>query len=329
MTLTPTVTPPSTCGQARPLNILRDLPRVADLIETCFKETMDSSGRSHLQEMRRHAQDRIFLGWAPHVVDMVSLPLSGFVWEADGKLVGNVSLIPFHRPGRRIYLIANVATHPDYRGRGIGRILTAMAVERAQEKNANSLWLHVRDDNPAAIKIYHNLGFRERMRRTGWYAAASISHRTDSGTIFQIRSRAARDWDLQRNWLERAYPNELDWYQTQSWTSFGPRLWDGFYRLLADLEVSQWAIESQGQLRGVVSCRYQAGKAPHTWLACPARPDDETLPALLRYARGRFSHLNGLHLEYPAGPADASIRAAGFTPQRTLLWMEAPGQQPN
>ena len=321
---------PAIPGQIRPLNILRDLPAVADLIELCFKETLDSSGRSNLNEMRRRAHDNVFLNWAPHVVDIISLPLSGFVWEDHGKVVGNVSLVPFHRHGRRIYLIANVATHPDYRRLGIGRILTEMAMRRAREKDANALWLHVRDDNPGAISMYRDLGFRERMRRTEWHAPAGNLPKNNPETTFKIRPRAPRDWDSQRNWLERTYPSDMDWYtQQQTWSSFGPYLWDGFYRLLADIEVSQWAIEADGQLRGVASCRYQGGQTPHTWLACPPRPDSKSLSELLLYARRRFSHLGGLRLEYPAGPADDAIRAAGFTSQRTLLWMETPGQQPN
>ena len=33
--------------QLRPLNILRDLPGVADLVEKCFADTMDSEGRRY------------------------------------------------------------------------------------------------------------------------------------------------------------------------------------------------------------------------------------------------------------------------------------------
>lgn len=317
-------------GQARPLNILRDLSAVADLIEICFKENLDASGRNHLDEMRRQARDSVFLNWAPHMIDVISLPLSGFVWEDQGKVVGNVSLIPFHQYGRRRYLIANVATHPDYRCRGIGRKLTEMAMQRAREKGADSLWLHVRDDNPGAIKIYRDLGFHERTRRTEWHAPSSGLYHVPETKQARVRARAARDWDSQRNWLERAYPSEINWYnQQQAWSAFGPYLWDSFYRLVADIDLTQWAVETDGQLRGTVSCRHQSGKTVHVWLACPPRPETEAVTSLLLHTRRMFAHQRGLNLEYPTGPADETIRAAGFSPTRTLLWMEAPGQQPN
>ncbi len=46
---------------------------------------------------------------------------------------------------------------------------------------------------------------------------------------------------------------------------------------------------------------------------------------LLLHGRRLLSQAHNLTLEYPVGPADEAIRAAGFTPQRTLCWMEAPG----
>ncbi len=329
MTLTLTAAP-ATTGHARPLNVVRDLPAVADLVELCFEDSMDASGRSHLNEMRQHGRDHVFLSWAPRMVDVISLPLSGFVWEADGKVVGNASLIPFHRFGQRIYLIANVATHPHYRRRGIGQTLTEMAMQRAREKGASALWLHVRADNPGAIKIYQRLGFLERLRRSEWYAPSRTLNRVGNDPAFHIRARASRDWSQQHGWLARAYPREMDWYhQPQSWPSFGPSLWRKIYRLLVDMEVSQYAVEADDHLRGVVSCRYQGGKSPQVWLACPPNPDENALVELLFYARRMFSSLSGLNLEYPVGPADSAIAAAGFEPKRTLLWMQAPGRQPN
>jgi ribosomal protein S18 acetylase RimI-like enzyme len=135
----------------RPLSILRDLPAVADLIETCFSATMDSDGRRYVQDMRRAGNDNSFLKWANRVAETTSLPLTGYIWEQDHRIVGNVSLVPFKRNKHRLYLIANVAVHPDYRRRGIARILTERAMQHAREKNVQDIWLHVRADNPEAI----------------------------------------------------------------------------------------------------------------------------------------------------------------------------------
>ena len=105
----------------RPLNVLRDLSAVADLIELCFSPTMDNEGQRYLSDMRRASRDDSFLHWASRMTETASMPLMGYVWEQDGRIIGNASLIPFRDKGKRIYLIANVATHPDYRRQGIGR----------------------------------------------------------------------------------------------------------------------------------------------------------------------------------------------------------------
>src|SRR5512133_238896 len=154
----------------RPLNVLRDLSAVADLIEICFSPTMDNDGQRYLSDMRRASRDDSFLHWASRMTETATLPLMGYVWEQDGKIVGNASLIPFRDKGKRVYLVANVATHPDYRRRGIGRALTEGVMKQARDKKAAAIWLHVRDDNLGAIKLYEELGFREIARRTTWYA---------------------------------------------------------------------------------------------------------------------------------------------------------------
>src|SRR6185436_15007807 len=131
----------------RPLNVLRDLPAVADLIELCFSSTMDNDGQRYLSDMRRASHDDSFLNWAAHMTETASIPLMGYIWEQDGRIIGNASLIPFRDRGKRVYLIANVATHPDYRRRGIGRALTERSMKQARDRNAVAVWLHVRDDN--------------------------------------------------------------------------------------------------------------------------------------------------------------------------------------
>src|SRR5512141_1374816 len=218
-------------GPLRPLNILHDLPQVADLIELCFSSTIDDEGQSYLDQMRRASRDNDFLRWAGRVVDSTSMPLSGFVWEDAGRIVGNASLVYQTYGTRKIAMIANVATHPDYRRQGIGRALTEGAMKHARRKGARELWLHVRDDNPTAIRIYEDLGFVERARRTTYYSRpgspiSSLTTPASTGSegrsSLLIASPRPRDWPLQHSWLKRAHPYELSWYSRWDWERLGP-----------------------------------------------------------------------------------------------------------
>ena len=46
--------------QMRQMNIFRDMPQVADLIELCFSDTMDHEGRRTLSDMRRAGREADF-----------------------------------------------------------------------------------------------------------------------------------------------------------------------------------------------------------------------------------------------------------------------------
>ena len=305
----------------RPLNVLRDLSAVADLIELCFSPTMDNDGQRYLSDMRRASRDDSFLRWASHMSETASLPLMGYVWEEDGRIVGNASLIPFRSKGKRVYLIANVATHPEYRRRGIGRALTERVMKQARDKNAASIWLHVRDDNPGAIELYQELGFQEIARRTTWQA--NPDHRlVSSDTGIKIVSRHPRFWSLQQEWLQRVYPKELSWYQSWNINSLRPGLWNWIYLLFIDFNVKQWAAVQRDELLATLTWMPQGGRSESLFAGTGlSSKSSEALAALLMHARRTITYTPHLTLDYPAGEMTEAIRSAGFNPRRTLLWM--------
>lgn len=314
----------------RPLSILRDLPQVADLIELCFALTIDEEGQSYLQQMRRASRNNEFLNWAGKVADSTSLPLSGFVWEENGRIVGNASLVYQSFKGRKIAMIANVATHPDYRRRGIGRAVTEQAMAHARQKGAQELWLQVRDDNPTAIKIYSDLGFVERARRTTYHlkAAANLPLSLETPHIdvshkVSIMQPNSHDWPLQQEWLMQAHPEELRWYAHWDWDALAPGLWHWLYRAFIEFDIRQWATFNEGKLVATVSWVPTIRASNMLWVA--ARPDGNPagLGSALQTARRDLVHYHSLMIEYPAGILLKAFEMAGFEPFRTLIWMRA------
>jgi ribosomal protein S18 acetylase RimI-like enzyme len=306
----------------RPLNVLRDLSAVADLIELCFSPTIDNDGQRYLSDMRRASRDDSFLHWASRMTETASLPLMGYVWEQDGRIVGNASLIPFRDKGKRIYLIANVATHPDYRRRGIGRALTERVMKQARDKKASAIWLHVRDDNPGAIKLYQDLGFQELARRTTWQATPD-PRRSYLNTDIKIASRQPRFWSLQQEWLRRLYPDDLTWYHSWNVNVLRPGVWNWLYLLFVDFNVRQWAAVRNDSLLATLTWIPQAGRSESLYAATDPGADPDALTSLLIHAQHTITYSPRLTLEYPAGEMTEAISASGFKPQRTLLWMRA------
>jgi ribosomal protein S18 acetylase RimI-like enzyme len=318
----------SPSGPLRPLNILHDLPQVADLIELCFSSTIDDEGQSYLEQMRRASRDNDFLRWAGRVVDTTSMPLSGFVWEEDGRIVGNSSLVYQNFGTRRIAMIANVATHPDYRRHGIGKALTEGSMVHARRKGAKEIWLHVRDDNPTAIRIYEELGFRERARRTTYHsigasARSSGNAGSQPGGRISITTPRARDWAVQHSWLNRIHPRELAWYARWDWDRLAPGVWSWLYRSFVEFNTRQWAAHRDGKLLATVSWVPTIHTSNMLWAATDPQGDAEGLAMALESARSDLSHYRRLTVEYPAGEMGRAIEAAGFEPYRTLIWMRA------
>ena len=62
--------------------------------------------------------------------------------------------------------LATVSTHPDYRRRGYGRGLSSLVSHRIQEKGYTP-FLHVTDENPAAIRLYEQMEYKKCLR--GYY----------------------------------------------------------------------------------------------------------------------------------------------------------------
>lgn len=308
--------------QLRPLNIMRDLPRVADLVETCFSSTLDADGQRFIQQMRRAGQDNRFLLWAANTMESTSMPLTGYVWEENGALIGNVSLIPFRSRVGKIYLIANVAVHPDQRRRGIARQLTEKALEYTRKRKAEATWLQVRDDNQGAIQLYSSLGFQEQARRTRWQAAPD-RNLPDTGREFDIQNRQSDQWPKQREWLHRLYPEKLTWYQPIPWIRFRPGIIPTLYRFFMESETRTWAVSDRSGLSAAVTWMAGLNRNAHLWVALPERIDSRSVTALLLYVRRNLSGRETLILDFPGGDAADAIRDAGFNINRTLIWMRA------
>jgi ribosomal protein S18 acetylase RimI-like enzyme len=306
----------------RPFDPRRDLGPVADLVEQCFADTLDPDGERYLQHMRAAAKNPGFLRWASVAAEFSSVPMNGYVWEEDGKIVGNVSLIPFIMRNNRYYLIANVAVNPDYRRRGIARKLTLQAVDHARRRSAPRAWLHVRENNEAAIHLYRSLGFQEQARRTTWYTQREIPSGTQPNGV-RVIPRQANHWGAQNKWLARNYPSEVTWHLPFSKSLLRPGLFGFLYRALSGSYTRQWSVLSGNRLLGVLAWQPSGNFADTLWLSTSVEDEEMAAYALLLHARQHLSPRRPLSLDYPAHQAEESLLSAGFYIHQTLIWMSA------
>lgn len=67
--------------------------------------------------------------------------------------------------------LLNVAVHPSWRGRGIGRKLVEEVIAEARATGGQVIYLEVREGNSVARRLYRGLGFRELGLRRNYYAS--------------------------------------------------------------------------------------------------------------------------------------------------------------
>jgi ribosomal-protein-alanine N-acetyltransferase len=65
--------------------------------------------------------------------------------------------------------ISTIASHPDWRGRGLGELTLLVMIERAIEMKANMVTLEVRVTNSVAQNLYRKYGFELAGRRARYY----------------------------------------------------------------------------------------------------------------------------------------------------------------
>ncbi len=203
------------------------MPQVLDLIEIGFRDELDPQGWKMLRQMRQLYQPN---GLA-RVVYNAALETTGFVWEEDGRIVGNLSLRHAQPRSSRGRLIGNVVVHPNYRHRGIGRALMESAIAAASNEYASWVGLEVRADNEIAGQLYRHLGFhavgttKHMLRPKGlpwpenpgpdgawrrskshdalsWQHLATLVHDRDQRLVLEIRADLYRFGGLD-SWINR------------------------------------------------------------------------------------------------------------------------------
>lgn len=94
-------------------------------------------------------------------------PHSRFLVYLEGdSVVGYIGLYALSGEGS----ITNVATHPDYRRRGIGRALIEGAIAKGKTEGLEYITLEVRESNSPAISLYENCGFQVMGKRRNFYS---------------------------------------------------------------------------------------------------------------------------------------------------------------
>ncbi|ESQ91603.1 ribosomal protein S18-alanine N-acetyltransferase [Asticcacaulis benevestitus] len=107
-------------------------------------------------------------GWSEGVfADLLIKPHHRtYVFETDGEIVSFVVMTVVAGEGE----ILTIATDPDFQKQGLARMLLDQVIKTLKAEGAESLFLEVAIDNPAALRLYEACGFKKTGRRKAYYS---------------------------------------------------------------------------------------------------------------------------------------------------------------
>ena len=309
-------------SRIRAIRLREDLQQIADLIELCFSQNIDPEGLEYIRHIRQTANNFSGLILDNTTPENSMLPFHGYVWVENKQIIGNVTLIPLRNKEKGSYFVANVAVHPNYRGRGIGKQLTERAIRHVREHQGNQVYLQVRDDNEIAIQIYRNLGFDEISRRTLWTYRPSKPVVDNPSTNVKITGREKEDWPQQKLWLDSLYPKEIHWNIPIRVERMEPTLANWLNRLMYAEFQRSWSVRRDSKLLGVVTVDHSSESHDYCWLATSPIWEDEVIRSVFPVITHKVLFPKRLAVNYPAGRAREAFEAVGMRELNTLLWMK-------
>lgn len=213
----PTAMPPSEkISGPRRASFPRDVPQIAVLVELGFDRTLDYSSRLVLRNVRWIAE-RGELFWKLSLLMGSMNPEEwalGTVWEEAGRVVGNLTLTR-RTPETGAWLMSNVAVHPDFRRRGVGRGMIRFALEDIRSRGGRNVYLQVDAENETALRMYRELGFAEIGCRISWTRGAGPApggSSTDGGDpSYRITPRRGPEWRTEYAFWRALSPAGFAW----------------------------------------------------------------------------------------------------------------------
>jgi ribosomal-protein-alanine N-acetyltransferase len=85
----------------------------------------------------------------------------------DGEIAGYAIIDTQILPESELF---NIAVAPEYRGKGLSKMLMDSVLEDARKRGAETVLLEVRASNAAAIGLYEKYGFVQNGVRKGYYS---------------------------------------------------------------------------------------------------------------------------------------------------------------
>jgi len=187
-------------GGLRKINPNSDIPQLVELLQLVFGNEFEGEGQQVFRSLGRPSNPNFLWRFDPLMVKLAP----GFIWEVNGRIVGNVTLV--YTRSRYRYLAANVAVHPQYRRQGIARKLMQAVVNDVMGRGGKTIALQVVRGNQAAVDLYGSMNFISIGSMTTWQSSVSslrTAGNTSESLLHPLPTKRCREaYDLDREALD-------------------------------------------------------------------------------------------------------------------------------
>ncbi len=326
-TQTASIPQPDAPGRLRKMS-LKEFDRLTTLIETAFAEDQAREGRSFRDETRSLNKLLPLFRAMFAVLPSMENYFYTLVWDVDGRFASAVTISRQGSDAQRWY-IANVATHPDYRGRGLARALVSAALDRIRAQGGRYALLRARADNEPAYRLYRSLGFQHLETGTILKGEAHPIAAPALPAAYVLRPIPATDWHtrfavaqfLASPEAQAVCPPTEKQFQ-DNW--IGRKLQTLINRA-QHVQLRTWAIAVADRPIGLVRCQARSGGSnPHQVQIEIGSEHLGTAPAVLAQAihycvERRSGAAHPMLVDFAGSPPDPIdyLRANGFQPIET------------
>ena len=246
---------------------LTEFDRMTELMAIAFAEDAAREGRDLRDDVAGLKPLlpilRILMKFKPSFEDKFYT----LVREIDGRFVSVITVSQQGNDRQRWYIF-NVATHPDFRGRGLARQLVTAALSHIRAREGKRVLLDVRADNVPAYQLYRNLGFLHLETSTTLKGSLSQLPAIQLSPNCTVRQLAETEWqpvfDLEQRIASEATravcPVTPDQFQTSTFM----RLIQSIINRAQKQRVERWLADRAGRPIGLATAQlHLAGNNPH------------------------------------------------------------------
>ncbi len=197
-----------TLSEMRPIDYRRDMDAIGELMDIAFGAELAVTGTDIRTEIKMIKKMVPVIRVLQPFSDTFKHVFDGYAIEDQGRMIALVN-VSKSAPKSKRWVIGNVATHPEYRRKGLARKLVTRAIEYVKEQGGDVCTLEVRSVNTPAYDLYRSLGFEHYDSISELKLEAVPETELIPAEGYSVRPMKLGEWEARYEVARREVPAEV------------------------------------------------------------------------------------------------------------------------